>query len=513
MRRLIRPELISTARAVSTSLTAKLVVIVAIFVVVPIVLYGEFETADSEMRDLVITAIRHQNHIIAAALQPILDQPGKMPNDLSAVLAHYGGDRTMLKLMFQPRNAKGAKSSFYFVGAVPPAPADALASELDELARNGVLQRLSASCREDAAAETRYRPLNGKGEILTAVLPIESRWGCWALVSSYQMAKFIDASIGRPYWETREIRVAAISYLVVALLAGVIALSVWRNIRHFRKVTKKIRQGGGAETSFAARTVIPELAATAADFDRLVLDLHDIARDIRQAAEDNMHSFKTPVATIDAALEPLRRLASDADERTRRALDLIDSSLSRLKTLITAAQRLDNVTADLIDAPRARVNLTMITAETLLRYRDIMAERGITLVRRVDDNVFVDAGAGALETIIENLLDNAISFSPRGSVITVTLAAHRQSAALKVADEGPGVDPNKIGRIFERYCSLRPKADTPAHRGVIGVAAEHAGLGLWIVRRNVQALGGTVTAINRIGGGFCVDMVLPLGLA
>jgi two-component system sensor histidine kinase ChvG len=89
--------------------------------------------------------------------------------------------------------------------------------------------------------------------------------------------------------------------------------------------------------------------------------------------------------------------------------------------------------------------------------------------------------------------------------VLVTLAAVDETAELRIEDEGPGVEPERLDRIFERYFSLRPKT---ADRGD-GPPAQHAGLGLWIVRRNVESLGGRVAASNRIDGGLCIRVTLP----
>ena len=112
------------------------------------------------------------------------------------------------------------------------------------------------------------------------------------------------------------------------------------------------------------------------------------------------------------------------------------------------------------------------------------------------------AGRGMLEVVLQNVLENAISFSPPGGSIVMTLTTNGETVDLQIDDEGPGVDPAKIAYMFERYFSSRP-------RNVDVLPSAHAGLGLWIVRRNVEALGGRVGAANRIGGGLSVTITLP----
>ena len=125
----------------------------------------------------------------------------------------------------------------------------------------------------------------------------------------------------------------------------------------------------------------------------------------------------------------------------------------------------------------------------------------VRVARQLDSGAIVRAGHGMLEDVLQAVLENAISFSPAGGLVTITLTAGSQVAGLEVEDEGPGVDPAKIPYMFERYFSSRPEDAAPSHG--------HAGLGLWIVRRNVEALGGSVVAANRPGGGLSIAISLP----
>ena len=293
-------------------------------------------------------------------------------------------------------------------------------------------------------------------------------------------------------------------YLLGALLVVLVVTSVSRSLRHFRRVAE-IRQGRARHFTFAARDVPLELASVAADFDALALDLRKVAYDIRQTAEDNAHSFKAPVATIEA-LETARRGLQPNDGRAERAFELIASSIGRLKTLISAAQCLDNVTATLIETPRLRVDVTAVVTTVLHRARDLLTQREIQILQNLHEKAFVDASQDILEESIENILDNAISFSPRRSIVAMTLIKSRECIDLRIDDQGPGIDASKIDRIFDRYFSLRANADADEHARA---PVPHAGLGLWIVRRNIEALGGVVTATNLPGAGLSVHVVLP----
>lgn len=479
--------------------------LVGIFVALPIFLYFQLESGDARMRGLVTRGIEQRNWLIAAALKPVLETADGVPNDeLRRELNRFGQDGTVLKLMYQ-RPAPAGDSSFYYVASVPAVDQGKLDSELQEFQRHGILQKLSSGCGT-APGDVERAEIDPKEELLTSVFPVRTRNGCWALVISHSTANFLNTPIGRPYWQAPEVSFAAMIYLALALLMLLIALSVWRSIRTFGAVARRITRERGRSQFFASQNAVPEFASIAEDFDGLVEALRGAAHEIRQSAEDNAHSFKGPIATVVAALGALQRSLPEADARQQQLMQLMGASLRRLTALIFASQRMEELNADLLDAPRTRVNLTALIAEVLLRYGELCATRGIKLARHLDENVFVCASGEPLTEAIENILDNAISFAPPDSLIDVRLARRPQSVELVIQDEGPGIEPDRVPHIFERYYSLRDNADGD---GSAIAETGHAGLGLWIVRRNIEALGGEVRAANRASGGLTISANLP----
>ncbi|MGH9362488.1 MAG: sensor histidine kinase, partial [Thermoanaerobaculia bacterium] len=110
-----------------------------------------------------------------------------------------------------------------------------------------------------------------------------------------------------------------------------------------------------------------------------------------------------------------------------------------------------------------------------------------------------------LVQVFENLLDNAIGFSPDGGTVRVELGARDGVGVVEVADQGPGVPPELLPRAFDRFVSYRPAAE-PAEPGRNG----HSGLGLAIVKAIVEGYGGRVALANRPGGGAAAEVRLPL---
>lgn len=480
----------------------KLVLLAAILIALPILLYLQFERADKTTRSLVRAALQRQSWLIVQGLRPLLDSPAGLPADLNNVLVRFGGDGTDLKLMLAP---VGGKGDFLYVAAEPRQPAARLGSELASLNHNGVARQLAPSCAAETAAEIRNGLPGARNETLTSIIPIRSRWGCWVLISSHTTSEILDTAVAGPYWKLPSVRLAIFIYGVATLLGCFIAWSLLRAMLRFRRVANNVRQGRLYEPSFASQNHVPELAPVAADFDALVRELHKAATDIRRKAEDNAHALKTPLATIRAALSPLRQAVDTADERARKAVTLIDSSVSRLNLLICDAQMLDQFTADAMDRPPTFVNLRQLVLQVTGEFRGITAARGIRFALHLDGRVSAFARRELLETVLENILSNAVSFSPDGGEIEIMLHATSAEIELSITDDGPGVAPDLLSRIFDRYFSSRPREE----REEEGEIMHHSGLGLWIVQQNVSAMDGRVFAVNCRGRGLRISIVLP----
>jgi two-component system sensor histidine kinase ChvG len=112
-----------------------------------------------------------------------------------------------------------------------------------------------------------------------------------------------------------------------------------------------------------------------------------------------------------------------------------------------------------------------------------------------------------LEQVLENLIDNALCFSPPGGTVAVLIDRRPGWAVIRIQDRGPGIPPQHLSRIFDRFFSYRPEA---ASAGGPADRLEHPGLGLAIVKAIVEGYGGTVTAANREGGGASFEVRLPL---
>ncbi len=495
------------------SLVGKLVLLLVVFVSVPIILYSEFRQADAEKRMLLLESARAQGRLIAESLRPLLVRKEPLPlPELNDAIKAFATTNAGVKVLYRPAGDRGL-DGFYFIASEPQAATPTLEEERASLRERGVLERLAQSCEGQIPMALRHRMASGEEELLTSITPVTNKAGCWAVITTHTASEMLGTAIDQPYWKTVEVRVAAWIYFAMAVFTIGLFFTIWRGLNRFRDMARRISAGRSEGSGFAARNRVPELAFVAEEFDRMTGALGDSAESLRLAAEDNAHAFKTPIAIMRQSLEPLKRAVPPDNPRAGRALDVIEESVDRLDHLVASARSLDRATAELLDAPRETVALSELLARMLAAYADSFAGRELTLKRALAPGIVVGAGSELLETVIENVIDNAMEVAPAGSEVEIELRREGDWAELAVRDRGAGIAEADLERIFERYVSLRPSAQgAAAPRGADdgGEAAPHLGIGLWIVRRNLQAIGGEVRAENRAGGGLAIVMRMPL---
>jgi len=494
--------MLARLRDLSRSLAVRFVILLVIFLAVPVILYERFRAADEEKNALLMRSIQEEGRLIAVGLSPLLAGFQENAADsLKYTLAKMAIGRGNVKLLFRPKDAVDP-GTFFYIAAAPPVSAEYLSREMAEMVKTGILDLLRDTCSGDRALSTRYMNPAGDEEILTSITPLNLENGCWAVITSNSKQEFTTSSFAQPYWKTADVRFAAAIYLLMAVIVIALFGSVWQSLRRFQRLAREIRTRGSSDASFAAHSRIPELAAVAQEFDRLVNALHTSAKSIRQAAEENAHALKAPLAVISQSLEPLKRALGQDDARARRSLELIERSVDRLDAVVSAARRMDEAAAELIDTPQRKIDFSALLREAVAACAEWPRARGLALRQEIEPDVTVWGSEDMLEAVVENVLENAVSFAPHESALHVALRRNGRLAQFVVEDEGPGVDAENLERIFERYFSERPAPSQDDE--------DHYGIGLWIVRRNVEAMGGTVTASIGEAGGLRMTVGLRL---
>jgi two-component system sensor histidine kinase BaeS len=292
----------------------------------------------------------------------------------------------------------------------------------------------------------------------------------------------------------------------MALVALVVFGPARRRLRAVQAATERLGSGdlrarapdgGGDEVAALARSfnkMAEELSARAN-----ALEASDKAR--RQLLADVSHELMTPLTAMRGYLETLSMSELRLDGPTReRYLGIVSEETHRLERIIGDLLDLARLEGGGTTMRRERVDVSAVFGRVAARHERELRERGIRLVQQVaPDAGQVVGDADRLEQALQNLAANALRHTPDSGEITLGSARVPDGVMLSVRDNGPGIAPEHLPLIFDRFY----KADA-ARR-----AAGGSGLGLSIVKAIVERHGGRITARN--DGGAVFEIVLPDG--
>lgn len=477
-----------------------MIVIVVIFATVPVLIYDLLDRANSERNALLFRAIQEEGRLVSEALFSYLKEfSPDVADKFDTLLPRLGQGGGAIKVLFRPSDTTD-KEGFFFVASYPPVSGDLLKAEQARLIETGLLSRISESCDYRRSLAFDFVNATGEPEVMTYLGSRSVPNGCWAVLTSLDRKRLLNFAPDRSYWQARELQIAAVIYVLMVILVLSIFAGAWVNIRRFGQVAQALRRGDSSGATFRERNSIPELDGVAAEFDAFVSALRRSEELIRQAAEDNAHALKGPLAVISQNLEPIRGELADSNSPASRSLKMIEKSILRLDALISAARRIEEATAEMMEQRMVKIDLVSLLPLLVEEYREIASDRGVRVHLSIAGNLTVWGNENLLETALENVMSNAIDFSPPEASVRISAIEESGEVQIRIDDEGPGIDVAEQELIFGRHFTTR-MAD-----GVEG----NFGVGLWIVRRNIEVLGGTVHATNRPMGGLRVALSLPL---
>lgn len=210
------------------------------------------------------------------------------------------------------------------------------------------------------------------------------------------------------------------------------------------------------------------------------------------------HELSTPIAALQLALDALRT-PNLSETHTQRSLAVLDRQVKRLTQLVATLLDVSRVRTGHFELTRERFDLAELVREVSDRFADTLRASGSTLRLEVEGPIVGHWDRSRLDQVVTNLLSNAIKFG-RGKPIEVRLWREPgERATMTVRDEGIGIPPLELERIFERF----ERAVSPRSYGGLG-------LGLFIVRAIVEAHYGTVSADSVVGAGTELTVHLPL---
>ncbi|MEE8253283.1 MAG: stimulus-sensing domain-containing protein [Hyphomicrobium sp.] len=347
--------------------------------------------------------------------------------------------------------------------------------------------------------------LNDKGEqIVSLAVPIRR-------FKTVQGVLLLSTRPGEIDEILSEERSVILTLAAIALFASIVtSLLLARTVAGpMRRLSEAAEQ---ASHNIAARTQLPEYAnrsdevgQMAAAFRSMTKALYRRIEASEKFAADVAHELKNPLTAARSIAESLS-LAKNEEER-RHLVEQIQNELNRLNRLITDVSNASRLDAELARQEMRPVDITTVLRGVVTIFRDILGDdqRQVRLVIEdapLEGAYIVSGDEGRIGQVLTNLVDNAISFSPKTGTITVRARSTPPHMEIYVEDEGPGIPEDRLEVIFDRFYTDRP--DTEATEG------KNSGLGLSISREIIRAHGGQISAESRFEDGSGPDDA-PLG--
>lgn len=334
--------------------------------------------------------------------------------------------------------------------------------------------------------------VNERGEVIISVaIPVQRFRGVLGVLMLQTQSGEIDNAVeAERLVIVRVFLVAAAVMIVLSLfLAGTIA----RPMRRLAEAAEHVRR------RTRSRVEIPDMTARADEighlsgaFREMTNSLYSRIEAIESFAADVAHELKNPLTSLRSAIETLP--LAKTEESRQKLLNVIQHDIKRLDRLISDISDASRLDADLLRHEAANVDLRKLLTAVSDIANDVPRDDGVKV-----ELVFEPADAPAsqftilgndsrLGQVIDNLVENARSFSPQDGKVRLLCRRINNEIEIAVEDEGPGVRPEALTRIFERFYT-----DRPEHR-----FGQNSGLGLSISKQIVEAHGGRIWAENRL---------------
>jgi two-component system sensor histidine kinase ChvG len=301
---------------------------------------------------------------------------------------------------------------------------------------------------------------------------------------------------------TSLLTIAALALVVSIVLSLFLARTIIEPLRRLSRAAVRVRLGRERDVE------VPRMQDRADELGVLGRAVSDMTNALRHRidavesfAADVAHEIKNPLASLRSAVESLQRVEDPA--LRKQLTEIAAHDVRRIDRLVTEIAEASRIDAELSRATFEAIDLAALVGNVVKAREDRGLNQGRTIeVERRGRSALVMGVPLRLERVIDNLLDNAVSFSPPGGTIVVSVEHRDELVRASVCDEGPGIPEEAREKVFARFHSHRPEEES---------FGNHSGLGLAIARTIAEAHDGTLQVEDRPDGrpGACLVLELP----
>lgn len=377
---------------------------------------------------------------------------------------------------------------------VPDAEQSAAVSAQELAARPEIQQALGG---EGASAVRRVGPDGGR-RVIYAAAPVPAPGG--AVQGLVYLAAPLPAG-GLPGSLMAQLTGAALAAALLAILAGtLLSRQLARPIEITARAASAV-SSGDLNQEVSENTGVTELDELGTAFNAMTASLRESEQAKNAFIADVTHELRTPLTVVKGTIETLEDGALDDIEGRGPLLRAMHQETDRLIRLVNDLLVLTRADAGALHLQLQPLDLAELAQSRCARLSLLAAKRGIRLQVQAAETR-VQADPDRLAQVWDNLLDNALRYSPQGGTITVSVQRTEHEIHCSVSDQGEGIPAQHLEQLFERFY----RVDASRERKSGG-----AGLGLAIVRALVSAHGGRAWAASQVGKGTTLSFSLPAG--
>ncbi|MET0155900.1 MAG: ATP-binding protein [Rickettsiales bacterium] len=286
--------------------------------------------------------------------------------------------------------------------------------------------------------------------------------------------------------------------LLIPVVGFLIWVAVGKSLNPLSDISDAITKRSATSLDPIAEESIPvEIRPLVQELNELLVRLNNSLEAQRNFTADAAHQLRTPLTALQLQLANLKRAKTDL-ERERNASKLQDG-IDRATHLVQQLLSLARVEPNAMDAPTTPVNLAAIVHDVVKQHAEMAMQKNIHVGMPQDESVIVPGNTENLCTLLENLISNALRYTPQGGKVNINLYKSAGNAVIEVQDNGIGIPAADRERIFERFYR------------VLGTEVEGTGLGLSIAQNIVEQHSGAIRIGEGIDGrGASFTVTLPL---
>ena len=232
------------------------------------------------------------------------------------------------------------------------------------------------------------------------------------------------------------------------------------------------------------------------EFDLIKEDLNKMAQELskNEVLKNDFianvsHELKTPISVIKNYAKLLNNNNLSKEDKTKY-LENLQNACDKLNNLITNILKLNKLENQQLNPTLKKLNISELLENQIISFESILEKKEITLNCDIQENLFINSEESYLEIIFNNLISNAIKFSNQKGVIDISLTSINNNFIVKIKDYGCGMDSETGKHIFDKF-----------YQGDTSHASEGNGLGLALVKKVIDIIGGSISVESKLNEG------------